>query len=535
MMHTDDAKALGALPDLSYKDAGFCLDVSRSGTDSASLQQLTDDFAAVHREMQAIEAGAIKNRDECRRVTHFTDRASYPQAPTFTEVEAFFAELRAGAIHGSTGMPIRSIIVNGIGGSALGPQLLQFALCGPNWNVLSSAQRGGGAAVYFVDNTDPAGVMDTLAAVDLAESLVITISKSGSTREPLNNMHAFSAAYAAAGLSFAAHACAVTMADSALDQHAATEGWLRRWPMAESIGGRTSVTAVVGHVPAAAAGIDFRALLDGACAMDEWTRAEALTENPAYVLAAVWYLAGGGRGDRNMVIVPYADRLVLLGRYLQQLVMESLGKERDRDGHTVHQGLTVYGNKGGTDAHAYIQQLNDGRDDFFVTFIEVLEDAALLQVDDDLSMGDYLHNFMQGLSNALAGKGRRVVHLTVEQLDARSLGMLIALYERAVAAYAELININAFHQPGVQAYKLASQALDQLTVQVQQFIAANAGFIGSPEAVLAALNADDSVTVSDVAGILAKLAVNRRTFGGSMISRSWEDKAWRYAVHSTDR
>ena len=86
-----------------------------------------------------------------------------------------------------------------------------------------------------------------------------------------------------------------------------------------------------------------------------------------------------------MVIVPYSDRLILLSRYLQQLVMESLGKEKDLDGNTVHQGLNVFGNKGGTDAHAFIQQLNDGRDDFFVTFIEVLEDKMPAPISGSIS------------------------------------------------------------------------------------------------------------------------------------------------------
>ena len=155
--------------------------------------------------------------------------------------------------------------------------------------------------------------------------------------------------------------------------------------MAESIGGRTSETSIVGHLPAALAGIDFKQFLDGAAFMDEWTRNEDYCVNPAYMMAAMWFIAGQGKGDRNMVIVPYSDRLILLSRYFQQLVMESLGKETDLDGKTVHQGLNVFGNKGGTDAHAFIQQLNDGRDDFFITFIEVLEDAMVLPVDESSS------------------------------------------------------------------------------------------------------------------------------------------------------
>jgi glucose-6-phosphate isomerase len=350
--------------------------------------------------------------------------------------------------------------------------MLQFALNGPYWNELTPAQRGQAPRIYFTDNTDAAGICDILAVVDLARTLVVTVSKSGATQETANNMQAFAAAFAEAGLDFSAHAAAVTMPESHLDAIARAQKWLKIWPMAASIGGRTSETAIVGHVPAAAAGIDFAALLRGACAMDDWTRNPNPLANPAYQLAAAWYLLGNGRGDRNMVIVPYADRLVLLSRYLQQLVMESLGKERDREGNIVHQGLTVYGNKGGTDAHAYIQQLNDGRDDFFVTFVEILRDAAPIVVDGQLTMGDHLHNFLQGLSNALHGRGRSVISLTLDTLDAAAMGMIVALYERAVAAYAELIDINAFHQPGVAAYKEASRDINALMLALLELIAA---------------------------------------------------------------
>src|SRR5213595_3433125 len=109
--------------------------------------------------------------------------------------------------------------------------------------------------------------------------------------------------------------------------------------------------------------------------MDQLTRADVVEQNAAMLLALMWFYAGEGKGMKDMVILPYKDRLALFSRYLQQLVMESLGKERDREGRVVHQGIAVYGNKGSTDQHAYVQQLRDGVANFFVTFIEVLKDA----------------------------------------------------------------------------------------------------------------------------------------------------------------
>jgi glucose-6-phosphate isomerase len=175
----------------------------------------------------------------------------------------------------------------------------------------------------------------------------------------------------------------------------------------------------------------------------------------------MWHYATGGTGSKDMVILPYKDRLQLFTKYLQQLIMESLGKEKDLSGKTVNQGISVYGNKGTTDQHAYIQQLRDGVLNFFVTFIEVLKDrdGRSPDVDHGVTSGDYLSSFLQGTRDALSEKGRESMTITVRQLDARSLGAIIALYERAVGLYATLVNINAYHQPGVEAGKKMASAV----------------------------------------------------------------------------
>ncbi|OPZ29293.1 MAG: Glucose-6-phosphate isomerase [Lentisphaerae bacterium ADurb.BinA184] len=517
---------------LCFRDErmGFTLDLSGMGIPPEQLAALDapaapgqeSPLARVRRGMRDIEAGKIKNPDEGRQVTHFTDRLTYLESPLYAKVQGFAEEVRHDAA-------IDAVIVNGIGGSALGPQLVQFAARGPYWNEGSARRRQGWPRIYFLDNTDSAGLADVAAAVNWRKTLVVTISKSGKTQETKNNMVALEQAYAARGLEFARHAVAVTMADrrSDLFTYASDKGWRQIFPMAESIGGRTSETNIVGHVPAALTGIDFAALVNGARHMDGLTRRDALFGNPAYLLAAAWYIAGDGRGDRNMVVVPYSDRLVLLAKYLQQLVMESLGKALDLDGRPVHQGLTVYGNKGGTDAHAYIQQLNDGRDDFFVTFVEPLRDAACVEVGDGMTLGDYLHAFKEGLASALAGRRRRVMDIVVESVCEESLGMLIALYERAVAAYAELINVNAFHQPGVQAYKEASHAVNQVSRRLQAWLRElRAPVEGRAGELAAAAGLAESAKAVD--GVLAKFAVNGRRFGASAVTRRWDGDCWQY-------
>ena len=148
----------------------------------------------------------------------------------------------------------------------------------------------------------------------------------------------------------------------------------------------------------------------------------------------MWHHAGGGRGAKDMVILPYKDRLALFSKYLQQLVMESLGKELDLDGNKVNQGLAVYGNKGSTDQHAYVQQLRDGVNNFFATFIEVREAGATRSSKSIPASRPriILQGFLRGTRTALFANGRESVTLSVPRVDAFYLGALIALFERAV-------------------------------------------------------------------------------------------------------
>jgi glucose-6-phosphate isomerase len=206
------------------------------------------------------------------------------------------------------------------------------------------------------------------------------------------------------------------------------------------------------------------------------------------------------------VVLPYKDRLLLLSRYLQQLVMESLGKEKDLSGAVVHQGLSVYGNKGSTDQHAYVQQLREGVPNFFVLFVEVLEDRAgpAFEVEPGITSGDYLLGFLLGTRAALDEKGRESMTLTVPDVSAKSLGALIAVFERAVGLYASFVGINAYHQPGVEAGKKAATAVLSLQHKV---MAALDGTPRTAPAVAARAPSDDIETVFK---LLQHLAANGR-------------------------
>jgi glucose-6-phosphate isomerase len=450
--------------DLLFDDPGlgFRLDLSRMGIDERALAEREGSVQRALSAMGALEQGAIANPDEGRMVGHYWLRAP-GMAPTpgiasaIRDTQArvldFAARVHAGAVKPPRADRFRHVLVVGIGGSALGPQLVADALGG----------AGDRLAPHFLDNTDPDGFDRVLGGLGdgLAETLVVVISKSGGTPETRNGMVETAAAYAARGLDFGKHAAAITQEGSALDRLAVEKGFLERFPMWDWVGGRTSETSAVGLLPAALQGIDVRGLLDGAAAMDEATRRHETRANPAALLALAWHVAGEGRGARAMVLLPYKDRLILFSRYLQQLVMESLGKKKDLEGRVVHQGLTVYGNKGSTDQHAFVQQLRDGRPDFFVTFVRVLRDreGPGPEVEPGATSGDFLDGLLIGTRRALFESGRPSLTLTIPDVSPRSLGMLIALHERAVGLYASLVGINAYHQPGVEAGKKAAASV----------------------------------------------------------------------------
>jgi len=280
-----------------------------------------------------------------------------------------------------------------------------------------------------------------------------------------------------------------------MDRMAKKEGWIARFPMWDWVGGRTSETSAVGLLPAALQGIDIDALLEGARLCDEVTRNKDTRVNPSALLSLMWYHATGGSGKKDMVILPYKDRLQLFPKYLQQLIMESLGKERDLSGQIVHQGISVYGNKGSTDQHAYVQQLREGVNNCFITFIEVLRDrrGRSLMVDGKVTSGDYLNAFFQGTRRAFSEKDRESITLTIEQIDARSVGTLIALYERAVGFYASLINVNAYHQPGVEAGKKAAGLVIQLQIKALTFLRKERGMSFTSEEIASAIGSPEEV------------------------------------------
>ena len=474
-----------------YDDLGFSLDISRMRFSDDFFEKMQPKIDKAFAAMRELESGAIANPDEKRMVGHYWLRNSAltPTTELRTDIEGtnkrikrFAADIHAGKIANEKGEHFKHVLLIGIGGSALGPQFVADAL----------GSSGDPLDIYFFDNTDPDGFDRVLDKIDkhLSQTLVVVVSKSGGTKETRNGMLEAEAKFKAKGLHFGQHAVAVTGVGSELDKHAEKNEWLARFPMFDWIGGRTSVMSAVGLLPMALEGFDIDNFLAGAAAMDERTRTPDAAQNAAMLLALMWYHAGNGKGEKDMVILPYKDRLALFSRYLQQLVMESLGKEKDLDGNIVHQGIAVYGNKGSTDQHAYVQQLRDGVLNFFVTFIEVGKDRhdARFEVDEGITSGDYLHGFLRGTRSALYESGRESITVSISEVNAFHIGALIALYERAVGFYGSLVNINAYNQPGVEAGKKAATRLLQLQKQAREKLTADAG--RTAEEIARSINAD---------------------------------------------
>jgi glucose-6-phosphate isomerase len=489
---------------------GLTLDVSRMTFDDTFLERMDPAMHAAFVAMEELEAGAIANPDEKRMVGHYWLRApelaptpelTFSIRDTVAGVKVFATRVHRGEIKPPKADRFTQVLSIGIGGSALGPEFVHDALGTPADKL----------AVHFVDNTDPDGIARVLSRLSgkLGETLVLVISKSGGTPEPRNGMVIVANAFTYAGLDFAKQAVAITGTGSHLDKQAEKEGWLARFPMWDWVGGRTSELGPVGLVPAALQGIDTDAMLAGAAACDEATRVHDTRKNPAALMALAWYHATGGKGAKDMVVLPYKDRLLLFSRYLQQLVMESIGKRLNLKGERVDQGLAVYGNKGSTDQHAYVQQLRDGVNNFFAVFVRVLEDGGgPIEVEPGVTAGDYLDGFWFGTRRALYENDRQSITITVPRVDARTVGALIALFERAVGFYASLVGINAYHQPGVEAGKKAAAAVLALQAKV---VAALSSEPRTAEQVAAAAGSTDDVEA--VYDILTHLAANGRVKG----------------------
>jgi glucose-6-phosphate isomerase len=355
-----------------------------------------------------------------------------------------------------------NVVVMGIGGSSLGPKALFTALSHPLHNLLPRAKRGG-ARLFFPDNSDPATFAALLETLELSKTGFLAITKSGGTaetwsqllilRERLIQEHGQSG--------FRKRVLAVTdPSKGALRSVAKAEG-LRTLPVPPSVGGRFSVLTAVGLAPAAAAGIDVKALLAGAAQMAKRCEAAGVWENPAYLWAAVHFLMERSRQRSVHVLMPYADALRELGDWFVQLWAESLGK-KSPSGEV---GPTPLRAVGATDQHSLLQLLMEGPPDKLVTFVALESPRADLKIpagypqEPDVAylgghtLFELLSVEQRATAAALAKVGRPSVTLRLPALTPEALGELIYFFEVATAFAGGLYEVNPFDQPGVEAGK----------------------------------------------------------------------------------
>ena len=437
---------------LEHPQWGWSLDFSaalESDLDSLPWQR-------VFRDLKDTEDGVRVNQDENRQVGHFwlRDPATAPTmkqaldiGDTSSAVVDWIHKIQLGELLLDDAHPITDVIHIGMGGSSLGPEFLVQALGNPEART-----------IHFLDNVDAHTVANLVTRLKdrLSSTLILVLSKSGSTLETMMLCNEVFRRFREAGHRPERRAVAITQPHTSLAQRATKEKWLNMFPIWDWVGGRFSFSSAVGLVTAGLAGVDIQSLLLGAKEMDQWTRRESPLENPAARLAALWYTQRQGPVTRDFVVMPYADRLKLVSNVLQQLLMESLGKGVTRMGAHAPQGLAVYGNKGSSDQHALVQQLVDGQDRALILLMQVLDDGTG-PLSHELSLGDTMQHFLLGTRRALMDRKRPVLTWTLPTLDAAGVGATLALFERAVGIYASLVDINAYHQPGVEAGKRAAK------------------------------------------------------------------------------
>lgn len=362
---------------------------------------------------------------------------------------------------------LENLIVLGIGGSSLGGRAIIAALAHPYRDLLSRERRGA-LRVFFPDNSDPATFEALLGTLDLAETGWVTITKSGGTAETMAQHLALrERCLARFGVEGYRERC-VLVTDpekGALRAIAHAEG-LRALPVPANVGGRFSALTAVGLFPAAAAGVDVTALLQGAALLEARCRSASPLENPALLLASVLHLMDVRRGRRIHVLMPYADGLRDLGDWFVQLWAESLGKRPEV-------GPTPFRAVGATDQHSSLQLMMEGPHDKVVAFVRVVQPRAdvSMTVPDVYrahaefaylhghTMGELLEAERRATEAALRRNGRPTLGIAIPRLDARALGELMMLLELATAYAGGLYGVNAFDQPGVEAGKRYAQGL----------------------------------------------------------------------------
>lgn len=371
-----------------------------------------------------------------------------------------------------------NLVIMGIGGSALGITALKTALLPPFYNSLTKGQRKGTPRLFVMDNIDPMTFRQMLKMCAPAKTLYVVISKSGETAETISQlMIVLETLEKKLGKDkIKEHVVAITSpkgpnAPKSLLHPVADAYGLTGFEIPLNVGGRFSVFTPVGLFPAAMLGMDIDAMAEGCAAMDARTSLPSMTENPAYLRAALHYLLDTQKGKTMSVMMPYADGLKDVADWYCQLWAESLGKEFDFDGKQVNTGQTPIKALGATDQHSQVQLYREGPNNKVFNILEVAKFDKSLKIPAVLANIpelDYLRNKtmnklmaaeFRGTVDALKVSKRPVVRVTLPRLNAHTVAQLLYMLEVETAMAGRLYHINAFNQPGVEEAKIIARRL----------------------------------------------------------------------------
>lgn len=440
------------------------------------IDGIKDRIAAAH--------AAVKHMRSSGEVRGHNEPVLFPQLPyiadgnlnspkSIARLKAFGSDLRNKA----------DVVLHfGIGGSYLGNKVLYVTHGGEFWNSRTAEERNGYPKLYFGGySVDPRQTKElilqvrteakqkALAGRGIYHVTMVVVSKSGGTMDTMSTFMVTYEALLKMAPEIEVSVVAVTDPTEGekatlLKRLAEKNGW-PTFAVPNGVGGRFSVFSEVGLITAACIGMDIEAFLDGARAMDEACDTEDLWKNPAMLNAILKYLAATNHGREIEVFMPYADSLKPVAEWYIQLLAESLGKRHNRDGKNEFYGRTPIVAVGTTDMHAQTQQHQDGKRDKVVQFVRVKEwqdDPVIPNAFPDFNglaqiagvrMSQALDVALEANALALSGDERFNASISLPKINAYHLGELLYMLALSVAYEGELANVNAFDQPGVEAYK----------------------------------------------------------------------------------
>ncbi len=351
----------------------------------------------------------------------------------------------------------KNFVVLGIGGSALGVSMLENTF-------VSSIHKKNKTKVYVCDNIDGDSFVSLLNTLDLKKTMFNVITKSGGTSETLSQMMIVLERLKKKKLDLSKHMIITTTEGNNLYDFALQNG-MQTFIVPVGVGGRFSVLSPVGLLPAVVMGVDIRGLLHGAKKALENGKLND-TQNLAYTMAYInnYYLK---RGKTSLVCMPYSDRLKLFPDFFAQLWAESLGKKFDRNDKLVNAGQSPIKALGVTDQHSQLQLYSEGPLDKIIMFIKVNSAVYNEAVVDDYGLAKHLKGVTlkklldyeyQSTAYSLTSLDRPNYLIELDEINEENIGALIMTAELMTAYMGEMLNINAFDQPGVELSKIYTKA-----------------------------------------------------------------------------